>query len=103
MENVNCELCEAARLTEWFYEDDVCWIAECEVCCVPMVVWRVHDAAPDDDSKAHMHARLAGVVEEFFEYEHYVDDNMRQIPEHYHAHARSRTGWFGQPVPRKAR
>ena len=23
----DCELCEAARLTPWFHEDEVCWIA----------------------------------------------------------------------------
>ena len=22
----DCDLCEAARITEWFHEDDVCWI-----------------------------------------------------------------------------
>ena len=33
----NCDLCEAARITEWFHEDDVCWIAECEICATPMV------------------------------------------------------------------
>ncbi|MEY2965979.1 MAG: hypothetical protein RLY50_29, partial [Actinomycetota bacterium] len=38
-----CELCEAARMTEWFFEDDEMWIAECESCGVPMVVWREHD------------------------------------------------------------
>ena len=38
----NCDLCEAARITPWFHEDDICWIAECEICAVPMVVWRSH-------------------------------------------------------------
>ena len=51
------------RLTEWFYEDDECWVAECESCSVPMVVWRVHDPDPPDDVKALLHARLAAVVE----------------------------------------
>ena len=27
-------------MTDWFYEDDLCWIAECEACWVPMVVWK---------------------------------------------------------------
>ena len=26
---------------------------------------------------------------------HYVDDNMRIIPDHYHAHARPLGGFFG--------
>jgi hypothetical protein len=98
----NCELCEAARLTEWFYEDDVCWIAECDACAVPMVVWREHDDSPSADVKATLHARLAAVVAEHFDYEHYVDDNLRSIPGHYHAHARPRGGFFGFGLRRRS-
>ncbi len=62
----SCELCEAARMTEWFYEDDVCWIAECEQCYVPMVVWKTHDPSPPDDVRDALLQRLgdcrAGVV-----------------------------------------
>ena len=86
-----CELCQAARFTEWFYEDDECWIAECESCSVPMVVWRVHDPQPPDDVKAMLHERLAAVMAEVFEDPHVVDDNLRTIPTHYHAHARPRS------------
>ena len=46
----SCDLCAAARLTPWWYEDDVCWIAECESCSVPMVVWKLHGATPSADS-----------------------------------------------------
>ena len=42
----DCELCEAARFTPWHHEDDVCWVADCEVCDVPMVVWNWHGAEP---------------------------------------------------------
>ena len=44
----HCDLCEAARITPWFHEDDLCWIAECEICAVPMVVWREHDPDPPE-------------------------------------------------------
>jgi len=91
----HCELCEAAKLTEWFYEDDDCWIAECDACAVPMVVWRVHDPYPPVEVKASLHARLAAVVDQHFGYAHYVDDHLRSIPSHYHAHARPRGGFFG--------
>lgn len=90
-----CELCEAARITPWFYEDDECWIAECEICAVPMVVWKTHDPAPSAEVKERLHARLAEVVVAHFGYEHRVDDNMRQIPEHYHAHGRPKHGFYG--------
>ncbi len=97
-----CELCEAARLTEWFHEDDECWIAECESCSVPMVVWKVHDPSPADDVKARLHARLADVVAQHFETEHWVDDDLRTIPGHYHAHARPRRGPFGGGMRRRS-
>ena len=90
-----CDLCEAARITPWFHEDDVCWIAECEVCYVPMVVWRSHGKEPPPDHLAHMHAQLARIAAEALTVEHWLDDNMRQIPDHYHAHARPRGGFFG--------
>ena len=95
MTSAHCDLCEAARLTPWFYDDDICWIAECEACSVPMVVWRVHDNDPPADVKAYLHQRLAEVVATHFGFDHYVDDNMRNIPDHYHAHARPRGGFFG--------
>lgn len=90
-----CDLCAAARITPWFHEDDVCWVAECEICAVPMVVWRHHGVNPPEADLAHMHARLAAVVAEHFDYEHDVDDRLRNIPDHYHAHARPRGGFFG--------
>src|SRR6186713_1558785 len=84
----DCPLCEAARITPWFHEDDICWIAECEICSVPMVVWRGHGTNPPSAELEHMHAQLAEVVSVHFVFEHYIDDNMRNIPDHYHAHAR---------------
>ena len=36
-----CELCEAGHLTTWYHEDEICWIADCEMCAVPMVVWKL--------------------------------------------------------------
>ncbi len=85
-----CDLCEAAQMTPWYYADDLCWIAECEFCSVPMVVWRVHHPVPPDAVKAVLHARLNDVVSEHFQFDHFVDDRMRNIPDHYHAHARPR-------------
>ena len=87
----DCDLCEAARITPWFHEDDVCWIAECEICYVPMVVWRFHGTEPPTEHLAHMHTELGRVAGETLTVEHYVDDNMRNIPDHYHA-PRARRG-----------
>lgn len=89
-----CQLCRAERITPWFHEDDVCWIAECEICETPMVVWRWHGVAPPADHVDHMHARLREVaareVGDFW-----VDDHMRNIPDHWHAHARPDGAFFG--------
>ena len=64
----SCDLCEEARITEWFHEDEDCWIAECEICSVPMVVWRNHDHRPPDEVKAVLHERLAMIVDAHFEF-----------------------------------
>ena len=92
---MHCDLCEAARITEWFFEDDICWIADCEICAVPMVVWREHGTDPSERVLAHMHRQLAIVAAAQLTVDHRVDDNMRNIPDHYHAHARPHGGFYG--------
>ncbi len=91
----DCDLCEAARITPWYHEDDICWIAECEICAVPMVVWRRHGKEPSAADLEHMLDQLGRIAAEQLTVEHYVDDNMRNIPDHFHAHARPRGGFFG--------
>jgi hypothetical protein len=89
-----CELCEAARITPWFHEDDVCWVADCEVCDVPMVVWKSHGPAPSDADRGHMIEQLVRVATERFGPDGFkVDDVMRQIPDHFHAHGRDPNWW----------
>lgn len=99
----DCELCLELKLSEWFHADDECWVAECIICSVPMVVWRRHVAAPPDEVKARLHDRLRAVVAEHFLYEPWIDDDMRQIPTHYHAHARPRGSFYGHGLPRRPR
>src|SRR5262245_26740854 len=94
MQEPGCDLCAALPITIWFHEDDQCWIAECELCATPMVVWREHGIDIPDDVKAHLHEQLGRVAQETIG-EFYVDDNMRNIPDHYHAHARPKGGFFG--------
>ena len=89
-----CELCEEARLTTWYHEDDVCWVADCEVCGVPMVVWRTHGTAPPAPDRAHMVEQLTKVADQVLGAGTWsLDDVMRQIPDHFHAHARD-PGWW---------
>lgn len=89
----SCDLCEAARLTPWYFEDDVCWVADCEACDVPMVVWRQHGTDPGPAAD-HMLERLTAVAEARFGPGGYrVDRTMRQVPDHFHAHARDLQWW----------
>ena len=95
-----CDLCRAARITPWYHEDEICWIAECDICEVPMVVWRFHGTVPPTQHLVHMHDRIREIaVEQVGEF--YIDDHMRNIPDHYHAHARPKGGFFGHDVPRR--
>lgn len=80
-------------MTEWYYEDELCWIAECESCSVPMVVWKRHDPSPPDDVRAELARRLLSVAGPLLGSSMWIDDRLRTIADHYHAHARRR--WHG--------
>ena len=77
-------------MTTWWHEDDVCWVAECDACGVPLVVWKQHGADPPAEARAHMEARLRAVADVHGPTRYWVDDQPRTIPDHYHAHARHR-------------
>ena len=62
---------------------------------VPMVVWRRHGVTPPAEDLAHMLTCLKKVAAERVG-EYWVDDHMRNIPDHFHAHARPRGGFFGR-------
>ncbi|WP_423923264.1 hypothetical protein [Candidatus Poriferisodalis sp.] len=85
----DCELCEAARFTHWYFEDELCWVADCEVCATPMVVWKRHGTDPPAPALEAMLARLTEAGEQRFGPNGgIVDQVMRQIPGHFHAHYR---------------
>ena len=89
-----CELCEAARFTHWYHEDERCWVADCEVCSVPMVVWNHHGSAPSAADVDAMLAVLADVAAARFGPDNFeIDRTMRQVPTHFHAHARDPRWW----------
>ena len=96
----DCDLCEAARITPWFHEDDICWIAECEQCCVPMAVWKRHDPDPSEEVRVVLKALLGTVVAIHYGFECWFDEQMRTIPSHYHVHARPVGGFMGHGLRR---
>ncbi len=76
-------------MTHWYHEDEHCWVADCEICGVPMAVWRSHGTDPPPPVRAHLLASLeAAARERFGEGGYVVDERMRNIPDHFHAHAR---------------
>lgn len=86
-----CELCEAAPITPWHHEDAVCWVADCESCDLPMVVWKQHGTEPPEAEVAHMVEVLGRIADrELGEDRWRLDAVRRQIPDHFHAHARRR-------------
>jgi hypothetical protein len=83
-------------MTTWYHEDDVCWVADCEVCDVPMVVWKRHGAEPPPPELDHMLETLTSVATTRFGGDGFsLDLVMRQIPDHFHAHARD-SGWWSR-------
>ncbi|MGY9081407.1 MAG: hypothetical protein ACKVK3_02240 [Acidimicrobiales bacterium] len=91
---VGCDLCEAARFTHWYHEDETCWITDCEVCSVPMAVWKPHGIDPTQAEITHMLGHLEAAGKTRFGDEPFtLDREMRTIPDHWHAHARD-TEWF---------
>lgn len=86
----DCELCAAAPITTRWLDDETCWIAECESCGVPMVVWKVHDSDPPPAVRAEMIDRLCTIADVHGPADYWIDERLRTIPDHYHAHARRR-------------
>ena len=59
-----------------------------------MVVWRTHNDAPSEEVKERLRTALQIVADaEFGDGNWSYDDHMRNIPDHYHAHARPPYFW----------
>lgn len=89
-----CPLCRAEKITAWYHEDDLCWIADCQICSTPMVVWRNH-GLPTESERTAMLDRLGQVAGREYPAGFWLDPVMRQIPDHFHCHARPKDGFFG--------
>jgi hypothetical protein len=95
----DCLLCAAERVTEWFYEGEDCWVAECMVCRTPMVVWSQH-GLPDLASEAPMIAHLETIASaRYGDDGFWLDPERRRIPDHWHVHARPSGEFFDPSSP----
>ena len=89
-----CELCQADRWTHWYAATDDGWVADCEVCSVPMVVWWDHGPEAPPDVVDRLLAELTAAADDRFGPGAWrLDRTMRQVPGHFHAHARDH-GWW---------
>jgi hypothetical protein len=91
-----CLLCSAERVTDWHFEDETCWVADCLVCLTPMIVWRTH-GLPEAGTEQELLARLAEVAGRRYPEGYWIDAERRRIPDHWHAHARP-AGRFFDPA-----
>ncbi|MCX8071310.1 MAG: hypothetical protein N3C12_02495 [Candidatus Binatia bacterium] len=97
-----CELCILVPTTRWYREYDgpvPFAILDCDSCDVPMAVLREHKATVEPWERAIIEAALRKVADELFPQGWFFDDHMRQIPDHYHIHARPLPAW----APRRGR
>ncbi len=88
--------------SQWIYEDELCWIAECELCAVPMVVSKQHGGGDSKEDIEAMKAQLLHVVAEHYGYEPWIDPKNMRIPDHFHAHARPVNRLMGHGLKRTA-
>jgi len=95
-----CELCGLAKTTPWYAEIRNPFrftILDCDSCDVPMAVLGEHRVRPTVDESTAMRRELGRIADE--KYSHggwFFDDHMRQIPDHYHLHARPYPSWMAK-------
>jgi len=49
----NCPLCRKEKLTEWLWNDNICWVCDCSNCRQPMIVLN-HHGEPTERELEHM-------------------------------------------------
>jgi len=98
-----CELCQPARTTAWYaeiHEPFPFVVIDCDSCDVPMAVLGAHRRAPSDAERTVMQRELGRIADAKFPAGWFFDDHMRQIPDHYHVHARPYPAWWRALVRR---
>jgi hypothetical protein len=75
-----CELCELKKVTKWHFECEDYVILDCDLCCVPMVVFRSHEEVPEE-----LYEKAKAKCRELFG-EVYFRMWRGSIPDHPHFH-----------------
>lgn len=75
-------------------------MAECMACDTPMIVWRPH-GLPDEETEGRLLEVLENVADDYYgDASWWPDPRRRNIPDHWHCHARPAGGFFGHRPPR---
>ena len=99
-----CELCELARTTRWYATFEVPFrfaILDCDSCDVPMAVLGAHRSVPTQAEREVLRQALDEIAAEKYPGGWFFDDHMRQIPDHYHLHARPYPAWIPPALRRR--
>jgi len=87
---IRCPLCWARRKTHRYFEDDLCWIADCETCKnAPMVILKRHSMRITKAEYDSLTENLSKVANSALGVDSYIiDRHQRKIKDHLHWHAR---------------
>ena len=78
-----CPLCAPVeKRTNWYFEDNICWVADCESCGIPMVVLKRHETLPEIYEQVHMN----NITRLLFGEKRKIRSTMKKIKNHYHFH-----------------
>jgi len=91
----NCSLCFLKEKTLWLkkFFGPFWKVVICETCKVPMVIYKWHTISLLEEHKKQMIESLKMAAKEFFGTDDfYVDEERRNIKDHWHAHARKGKG-----------
>jgi len=86
---IRCPLCWARRKTHRYFEDELCWIADCEKCKVPMIILKRHSMRITEAEYDHLTENLSRVADSALGIDSYfIDRHQKKIRDHLHWHAR---------------
>ncbi len=97
MSGSDCELCELIRSTQWYaeFEEPIRFtILDCDSCDTPMAVIGDHKRELSASESEVVRAELTKIADAKYPQGWVFDDKMRQIPDHYHVHARPYPAWW---------
>jgi len=77
----SCPLCREEKLTEWLYEDEICWVAYCKTHPNKiLIVLKRHTAYPTQKELTH----LKKITLKLFPEKHFREP--KSIRDHFHLH-----------------